>query len=728
MQINKIRICNFGSYEGETEFDFCITNPEKNVILIGGKNGSGKTTLFSAIKIALYGPVALGYETTSPSYYRTIKGYINNNSLTKKNVNTSLYLDFSLEEERGVANYSIDRQWVFEDKKLNEIFQVQRNGELLDENDINTFESYIQFLIPPQLFELFFFDGEKISEFFLNGNSSKNLKDAFLILSGFDTFDIIKNNFKRYFHKGDSALLSEEEGNYAGLLQKYEENQNLLQREEARLNEIEAEIKALEESCFEVQKQFRNAGGLLAEEIEKIKAEIIKEEKYREERHEWLKDFANDFLPFLMTKDLVQKVKGQVVKEHTYQKYMNIKEILDESFLHQVIFDEIGEKELKITNAEDRDFSNEFVAAIANHIDNQLKPDFDVDHFEPVHMLSHDEESDVLTLIKQIEKIKITEIKKCRDSIARSILKGQELKSQLDASQNNDYLTNFLNQLSSINAKIQTLTIKKERGKERVLQICDENLKIEHQKKRAGELLSKIRKDDSVISLCSQGLALLEDFIPQLIDGELDGVKERFLFMFNRLISKQNYVDEIDIDTNFNITLYRNTLITTESLENIVIKLGTNGLESHLGKKCIEKLKNMLQVRKDEEIEVALKNSDQQFIPLATKVDINSFSKGEQQIYIMSLYWAIVKLSKHDIPFIIDTPYARIDSMHRENITTKFFPSLSSQVIILSTDEEVNAQYYELLNPFLAKEYTIIYLDQERRTKVDEKYFFEVAS
>ena len=55
MQINKVRLCNFSSYFGESEIDFS-TQKGKNIILIGGNNGAGKTSLFTAIKLALYGP------------------------------------------------------------------------------------------------------------------------------------------------------------------------------------------------------------------------------------------------------------------------------------------------------------------------------------------------------------------------------------------------------------------------------------------------------------------------------------------------------------------------------------------------------------------------------------------------------------------------------------------------------------------------------------------------
>ena len=76
--------------------------------------------------------------------------------------------------------------------------------------------------------------------------------------------------------------------------------------------------------------------------------------------------------------------------------------------------------------------------------------------------------------------------------------------------------------------------------------------------------------------------------------------------------------------------------------------------------------------------------------------------------------------------FIIDTPYARIDADHRKEISEKFFPNISNQVIILSTDEEVNEEYYEIIKPYIAKEYLLINDESQNKTTIEEHYFFGV--
>ena len=109
---------------------------------------------------------------------------------------------------------------------------------------------------------------------------------------------------------------------------------------------------------------------------------------------------------------------------------------------------------------------------------------------------------------------------------------------------------------------------------------------------------------------------------------------------------------------------------------------------------------------------------------LFKKIDISRLSKGERQNFILALYWAIIELSGQDIPFVIDTPYARIDANHRKEISEKFFPNISKQVIILSTDEEIDEEYYEILKPHIAREYLLVYDESQNRTSIEQHYFF----
>ena len=45
-------------------------------------------------------------------------------------------------------------------------------------------------------------------------------------------------------------------------------------------------------------------------------------------------------------------------------------------------------------------------------------------------------------------------------------------------------------------------------------------------------------------------------------------------------------------------------------------------------------------------------------------------------------------------------------------------------MIILSTDEEINEEYYELIKPYVAKEFLLINDENQNRSTVEQHYFF----
>lgn len=89
----------------------------------------------------------------------------------------------------------------------------------------------------------------------------------------------------------------------------------------------------------------------------------------------------------------------------------------------------------------------------------------------------------------------------------------------------------------------------------------------------------------------------------------------------------------------------------------------------------------------------------------------------------MSLYLALLKTSRKDIPFFIDTPFARIDSNHREKIVEEFFNKISNQMFILSTDEEIVGEYKSLIDEKISDRFMLSINDYGNTTVVPAKYF-----
>jgi len=99
-------------------------------------------------------------------------------------------------------------------------------------------------------------------------------------------------------------------------------------------------------------------------------------------------------------------------------------------------------------------------------------------------------------------------------------------------------------------------------------------------------------------------------------------------------------------------------------------------------------------------------------------------SAGESQLLSVAMLWGLGRVSGIPLPIVIDTPLGRLDSKHRTNLVTHYFPRASHQVIILSTDEEVRDNRLKDLEPSIAKSYLLEYLEDEDRTSVREGYFW----
>ena len=104
-------------------------------------------------------------------------------------------------------------------------------------------------------------------------------------------------------------------------------------------------------------------------------------------------------------------------------------------------------------------------------------------------------------------------------------------------------------------------------------------------------------------------------------------------------------------------------------------------------------------------------------------VEKTALSAGEKQLMVISILWALAICSKKKLPVIIDTPLSRLDSNHRKSLIKIYFPQASEQTIILSTDSEIDKDYYRLIRKNVGDEFTLIYDDETRTTTIHKGYF-----
>jgi DNA sulfur modification protein DndD len=98
-------------------------------------------------------------------------------------------------------------------------------------------------------------------------------------------------------------------------------------------------------------------------------------------------------------------------------------------------------------------------------------------------------------------------------------------------------------------------------------------------------------------------------------------------------------------------------------------------------------------------------------------------SAGEKQLFAIAVLWALAKTARRSVPVVVDTPLGRLDAEHRERLLTEYFPHVSHQVVVLSTDTEVDVEAANLLEPHLARQLLLAHDAATATTRVEQGYF-----
>ncbi len=714
MKIKKIVLYNFGSYLGENIFDIAAQNQEDGkIILIGGKNGAGKTTLFSGIKLCIYGYRAYGFQTVNAQYKKEIKKTLNDiaNFDNEKNYYVEVTLTMSNGQEDD--EFVLRREWNMLSDKLEdfETFRLYKNRIELDEEEIADFDNYLLNIIPPELFDMFFFDGEQIADYFLGEGGSEKVKNAFMILCGYDTFDIIEKNFKRITYGKKNKTDSSNDYLH------YKDTKESLDRELAMLYEISEkkgeEIESCKAEILRNEKGYRLSGGILQEELNEKLLLIKEEEQFREEKNTLLKKMANEVIPFIIVRDLLIKLNQQIEDEMDKQRM----EILRDSLVQ--LLPGVLEKVYKRLDWKN---DNELTQIIMSEMEEQAKIR-DVSQTKDILCLSSDDNRYLRFMIAKFLNYNKGDVEQIEQELKDSLKRTQQLKSEIDQCHVGgaaEYLEERRKLEERLSAALQKRTEVYEAIQEKRV-ICQEaadNLK------RAEQKLDEELKNRSINILSQKSIAFLTTLQQRLYSNEIKRVESLFMLKIQQLARKNNFIDKIYIDTMFNVHIYKRQKYDCQILihkiddlgaERYIAEYGDVHCESILVSTSSTNLKDFVEKYRGRKSK----------IEGLREIEKSRLSKGEKQVFIMALYWALVQLSNHEVPFIIDTPFARIDTEHRTRITKNFFMDLRGQVIIFSTNEEIVGKHYAAMKPEVKAQFVLENADNRCTIVKPNTYFGE---
>jgi len=110
--------------------------------------------------------------------------------------------------------------------------------------------------------------------------------------------------------------------------------------------------------------------------------------------------------------------------------------------------------------------------------------------------------------------------------------------------------------------------------------------------------------------------------------------------------------------------------------------------------------------------------------PDGERLDPARLSAGERQLLAVSLLWGLARVAGNRLPSVIDTPLGRLDSRHRLHLVERYFPHASDQVLLLSTDEEIDEYLLAKLQPSIARTYTLAHDDTTFSTTIQPGYWW----
>ena len=693
MKINNIILHNFGSYEGTTNFD---TRPcdGRNIVLIGGKNGAGKTTLFTAMRLCLYGYKSMGYKNPNSFYNRAVVKLINNTAKITKPTTAFVTMCIELNNGQGMDSFSLTRKWEM-NESLIETFSVLKNGADLSEDEIADFEKYVVSLIPPELFNLYFFDGEKIADFFMDEGSNTRIKDAFLTLCGYDTFDIMRKNFKR-IRAGIPTS--------APALDEYIVAKDALASAKSLYHDLTDRLKACVDAIADCEatldaeeKEYHQKGGITEEEWNQKLYTLKEEEKKRETYNALLKKWANDVIPFIMLRKQILALKAQIENENQALKYTYFCEVLNSPAVQALVKDKLAE----INSAAFADFGTEK---------------------EPILNLSFDQNSLILAQINTILSFEQDKVEKCKKAIKRSLNLTAKIRKEIESSSITS-VQEYMKRRAQLFEEKSALLVQRVELEQQLVAQKEALTLAEQQLGKVQTRLEEELKKASINDISARAIVMLDKLQEILYRRQIDKVENCFRKEIRTLMRKTHFIDDIYIDDNFNTHIYRTEKV---SIEKIRKALKTNTEEQLLafwGAKAMQTLYKKANSNAYNDMCKYFESVDIKSLSLQIEIDKASLSNGEKQIFIMALYYSLVSLCNHELPFVIDTPFARIDTEHRHNISKHFFSELKGQVFILSTNEEINSSHVQILKDKIAATYMLENSDNKRTVVVKNSYF-----
>ena len=669
MLLTKVTLSNYGVYRDKNEFDFRC-DLDKPVILCGGTNGAGKTTLFESILLCLYGISFFEKKPTQKQYHEFLGRKIHRYLGTPVSATeASITVEFQFAHQGKVDEYKVHRMWESDDGKVREkltISKLEGDWKSLDKIEESQWQSFINELIPRGIAKLFFFDGEKIVEIAQEGNEDVEIKSSFDTLLGLDLVEQLRTDINLSLLrnlKGDSKKIQEQIERYTTEKDEADKKIGKLVEKEVMLT---ANIEQIQKETNVLEEKLSKLGGGFASKRAEFKEKKLYLRTKLEQIEEEIRNICAEILPFTLIPKQIESVQKQLEVDQTLLRNTFEKEILESSFAD--IQSKVNSKkfwnDLSVDSAVKAELLSKLSKVLRETTEKSTVNEKSLFNF------SANDTSKLIELINKIKNDTGKLLEKSTKKFNETYDELQKVEISLTSAPTDDEIGPLISQLNKMNKEIGSL--EKEIEQTQNL-IATEKALIKTINLRMREVVTDKHKNKRLASgadIAERVDNVLNEYSQRLRKSKLKLLEDYLLQGIQMLIHKENFIEKVSIDKEtFEVTLYR---------------------------------------QNDDEL---LKSE---------------LSKGEQQMFATAVLWALAKTSGRPLPFIIDTPLARLDKEHRVSLIEQFFPIASHQVLIFSTDTEVDENFYPKLYPYITRSYSMIYDSKKGKTTKRDGYFWDV--
>ncbi|MGK7939940.1 MAG: DNA sulfur modification protein DndD [Crocosphaera sp.] len=547
MLFTELVLENFGPYAGKNIINLHTEKDKKTrpIILIGGMNGGGKTTLLDAIRLALYGQRAQCSTRNNLSYSDFLIQAINNQTPLGGETRIELAFEHFIDDQW--KEIRIVRRWDKQPKDGKDILGILEE-DWPDKALAETWDEYIETLLPLGISNLFLFDGEQVKELAEQETPPVTVIKSIQSLLGLELVERLAVDLEVLVNRKQKKLVTKSQRK---TIEEIEEKLNHYKQELEKANQdkssIDHQLRCANQKVKEASERFRIEGGKISAESSTLSNKIDElKEKLQQQRNE-LVTLAATSLPLALITPLLNDAKQQGEIEVKQQQAILAKTVLeqrDKKLLDYLQTLELTQEKLQKIQT----FLAEEYEPIKQNSQNNLPHSLGIteDELNQLNaLLDHKLLLELDTAKKQIEILQKLEI-----DLDNNDRKLQVAASPEDYQKLSDELTNAQKEAAKCQTEYNSAE-KRIREAEKAVQMTIKDLKS-----YTDEALEK-QNNEHIIKSAAKVQNTLQLFKERLTLKKLNKLEVEVTECFRYLLHKSDLVHRVAIDThNFLLSLY----------------------------------------------------------------------------------------------------------------------------------------------------------------------------